>query len=127
MKKFKKVWDRIPPEACSGDEEISTPDGELTMIIEPSWRSEEVRLWFRAFDALNTAFRFRDGYPKRGNWPKYRIQTNASRKDTTHRLIPHLPRNFYDDTWFQALNDMDRQRLDAQEELNLTFPSEVKL
>lgn len=121
------MWARIPPEACSGDEEISSLDSALTVIVEPVWRSEEVRVWFRAFDALNTAFRFRDGYPKRGNWPTYRVQTSTPRKDTTHRLVPHLPRNFYDDTWFQGLSDMERRRLDAQDELDLAFPPEVKL
>ncbi len=116
----------MPVEACSGDEDVSSPAGKITVIIKPDWRSEGVRLWFRAFNVLNMAYRYRDGFPKRGNWPKYRVQTNPVRKDTRHRLVCRLPRNFYDDKWYNSLNDMDKKIIDAQKELNLDFPAEVE-
>lgn len=113
-------------DACSGDEEVILPSGDIVhVIIEPGWRSDRVRKWFRIFDALHMVRRFEGGIPKRGNWPTIRTETNPVRVDRTCKAVKQLPRNFYDDQWYNSLNDFERSHINAQPEVSLDFSQEL--
>ncbi|EKM74859.1 hypothetical protein AGABI1DRAFT_47339 [Agaricus bisporus var. burnettii JB137-S8] len=69
--------------------------------------------------------RFEGGIPKQGNWPTIRTQINPPRVDETSRAVKQLPRNFYDDQWYNNLNDLERSHIDAQPEVSLAFNPEL--
>ncbi|KAF7759866.1 hypothetical protein Agabi119p4_6158 [Agaricus bisporus var. burnettii] len=108
LAKYAELWKRLSPDACSGDEEIALPSGETAhVIIEPH-------------GAANVSENGL-GYLTLYIW----TQINPPRVDETSRAVKQLPRNFYDDQWYNNLNDLERSHIDAQPEVSLAFNPEL--
>jgi poly(A) polymerase Pap1 len=85
----------------SSDEERMIGQYRQFEIIEPAWRSETVQAWLRVFDSLHTQAKRRGLFgDQRGAEPRVRVATTKG--DPNRRFVPKLPRNAYDDEWFNS-------------------------
>lgn len=85
----------------SSDEEETVGTEVQFRIRVPAWRSDTVTGWLRLFDILYVHARrggvFRD---QRGSQPRQRVTPHNNSSSRT--VVPKLPRNAYDDNWFNA-------------------------
>ncbi|KAJ3563555.1 hypothetical protein NP233_g8866 [Leucocoprinus birnbaumii] len=125
MQKFDDLWKKMSKDTCSGDEAESDPETHATryVIKTPKWRNSLVTPWFRAWDALSISFRYgSDGkLLGPGQFPRIRISPSDEIEDRDAKAPPGLPRNFYDDDWYQSLDATGRRKLNAQPRIDLTF------
>ena len=85
----------------SSDEERIVGQHKQYDVIEPAWRSDVVTAWLRIFDALYAKARQRGLFgDQRGAEPRIRIA--KTRGDVNGRFVCRLPRNAYDDEWFNS-------------------------
>lgn len=80
----------------SSDEERLVGGHTQYDVLEPVWRSEIVTVWLRVFDCLYSRAR-RHGN-QRGSAPRMRV--TSGKRSASGKFVPGLPRNAYDDTWF---------------------------
>ncbi|KAF9442848.1 hypothetical protein P691DRAFT_680679 [Macrolepiota fuliginosa MF-IS2] len=67
-----------------------------------------------------------DGKPNGpGRFPHLRIKPTPPRVDPHAKAPPGLPKNFYDNDWYQSLDQIERRKLDAQEAVDLSFPKMI--
>lgn len=85
----------------SSDEERTSGHHTSYHVIVPAWRSDVVTAWLRIFDALYFHAR-RTGMlgSQRGAAPRVRV--SSGKQSTSDDFVRGLPRNAYDDTWFNA-------------------------
>ena len=70
-------------------------------IIEPVWRADIVTAWLRIFDALYSQARLRGLLGNQhGSAPRMRV--SSGKQSTSRKFVPGLPRNAYDDVWFES-------------------------
>lgn len=85
----------------SSDEEREVGHYKQYDVIEPAWRSDTVTAWLRIFDALHTQAKRRGLFGnQRGSEPRMRIA--KTRGNVNGKFVPMLPRNAYDDEWFNS-------------------------
>lgn len=94
------LLEQLTHAGMSSDEERTVGLYTQYEIIEPAWRSEIVTAWLRVFDALRVRARRLDGVygDQRGSPPRMRI--GQEKRSTNKKFVPGLPRNAYDNAWF---------------------------
>ncbi|KAF8870421.1 hypothetical protein BD779DRAFT_1455421, partial [Infundibulicybe gibba] len=126
MQRFLPIWERLPFEAMSGDETDHEGFAVRYVITNLPWRSDaaEVTAWFRTFDHLHMSTRFTSNdRATPGKFPHPRL---VSRRLETHDTpVPGLPINFYNAHWIQSLDSFERDKLDVQPPLDLTFTQNI--
>ncbi|KAJ3567228.1 hypothetical protein NP233_g6497 [Leucocoprinus birnbaumii] len=118
------LWESMPKEACSEDE-AEIQDGKLLYRkLTPMWRNPapEVDNWFKTFDLLHMSTRFQaNGRQERGRLPHHRLPPDPREKPQKSNYPKSLPSNFYNKTWLSTLDDNERNLLDIQAPVDLTF------
>lgn len=97
------LLDELTAAGMSSDEEQIVGQHKQYAVIEPAWRSDIVTSWLRIFDALH-AHAKRSGLfgGQRGAQPRMRVTSVPPRRSTSERFVSKLPRNAYDDWWFNS-------------------------
>ena len=88
----------------SGDE-TDTPTGvypKAVRRIEIPWISPRISQLFEAVDSYESSLRVENMRSHVGNAPLHRHYEPHS-KNIRAKVIPHLPRNWYNDAWFRGL------------------------
>ncbi len=115
-------------EACSEDEASAMNNRIHYRKIRPAWRSTapDVDAWFKAFDHLHMSTRFhKNGKRKPGRIPRHRFPASASQASNTKIYPKGLPRNFYDETWLDTLDDFEKEQLKIRAPIDLIFDDDV--
>ena len=101
LKAHRGLLEQLTPAGMSSDEERTTGQYTQYDVVEPAWRSDLVTTWLRIFDALHSEAR-RSGVfgNQRGSAPHMRLSNGKI--STSGKFIPGLPRNAYDDAWFNT-------------------------
>ncbi|EIW83738.1 hypothetical protein CONPUDRAFT_70696 [Coniophora puteana RWD-64-598 SS2] len=123
LKRYIKIWKKLPMRAMSGDE--TDHNGEVRYaILGHTWRSSLATEWLRVFDCVHLSTRFHaDGRPKRGKLPHYRVPSR--RVEHPDQPEPRLPINFYDEHWYASLSELEKKRLHALPPLDMTHTEDV--
>jgi hypothetical protein len=94
----------------------SEDDGTQTVRKMP-WRSPEILRLLKTVDNdANTQGLFSVGKPGKPGKPRKHRQNTGNTRRT---VVPGLPINFYNKTWFASLSDRDQAELDVQQEFAL--------
>jgi len=127
MEAFRKLWEQMPKDVCSDDEEVIYPNGtKIHEILTPAWCNIAVKAWFRTWDHLAMSTRYRpDGKPNPGRFPHVRVEAKPMRRDPYATAPPKLLCNFYDDDWYKALDSIEQQKLGAGHTISLVFPPKI--
>jgi len=102
LEPHRDLLEQLTYAGMSSDEEQTAGLHIHYEIVEPVWRSEAVGAWLRIFDALRMRARRYDGVygDQRGSYPRMRI--GKAKRSTNKKFVPGLPRNAYDDVWFDG-------------------------
>jgi hypothetical protein len=99
----------------SSDETETEPTRDTLKVVrrhEKKWCSPDLSQFFESVDQ-----RYK---PRaRGNRPYRRLPSKGDREPTDSKAVPGLPLNFYRATWYWSLHQVDRQDLDAKEDMPL--------
>ena len=104
----------------SGDE-TDTPTGvypKAVRSIEIPWISPRISQLFEAVDSYESSLRVENMCSHVGNAPLHRHYEPPS-KNIQAKAIPHLPQNWYDDTWFRGLLTGQRMVLSVIAEVKI--------
>jgi hypothetical protein len=101
LEHHRPLLEQLTPAGMSSDEEEKIGTQYQYKVHIPIWRSDIVTAWLRIFDALYAHAR-REGVfgDKRGSQPRQRV--TAADESTRRGVVPRLPRNAYDDEWFNT-------------------------
>lgn len=109
------VVDMVGAAGMSSDEtetEASRDNLKVVRRHEKNWRSPDLSRFFESVDQKHK--------PRaRGNKPYRRLPSKGDREPTDSKAVSGLPINFYRATWYWSLHHVDRQDLDAKEEMPL--------
>ncbi|KAF8550594.1 hypothetical protein OG21DRAFT_1525019 [Imleria badia] len=100
-----KIITRLDVEGMSGDE-TDSPHGfnpKVLRCLEFPWINPTISHLFKALESYEPALRLENMMEQIGNSPLERCW-EAARKDIKSRVVAGLPRNWYDDSWFQGLS-----------------------
>lgn len=125
LNRFKYIMQRMSHEVMSGDE--SDNDMGVFAIKVLPWRSKDTKVvhWFRTLDHLYLSTRFTTAdRPKSGPLPHKRVMT--SRIDHESSTPKGLPRNFYDPNYLSSLDVQEREQLEIQDAVDLSFPPNLE-
>lgn len=85
----------------SSDEEQNVGSHTQYSIIQPVWRADMVTVSLRILDALYLKARIQGLLGnKHSSAPRTRV--SSGKQSTSGKFVPGLPRNAYDDTWFES-------------------------
>ncbi len=115
-------------EVCSEDEAVVKKDRFCFRKIRPVWRSSapDVAAWFATFDHLHMSTRFyKNGKRKPGRLPRHRLPALAPRVSNSNNYPKRLPRNFYDETWLDGLDEFERAQLKIRDPVDLIFDDDI--
>jgi hypothetical protein len=91
-------------------------------IVKEAWRSDELIEWLRTIDLLACGEKWNrpngSNVAQRGNGRRLRVQSDRSKKGCA---VSGLPKNCYNPVWLNSLKDYERESLDVQPPINLTF------
>lgn len=107
------------------DHEQGTHQGRSRyLIVNEEWRSKELIIWLRTMDLLACGEKW-DGrnVARQGNSRRIRLHSNRS-KDAV--AVAGLPENCYDSEWLNSLEHYQRDKLDVQPAIDLTFFNDEK-
>ena len=106
LEEHRPLLEQLTPAGMSSDEEEVIGTQVQYRVHVPAWRSDLVTAWLRMFDALYAHAR-REGVfgDKRGSQPRQRVTTTD--ESTRRGVVPKLPRNAYDDVWFNTQVNAD--------------------
>ena len=109
-------------DAMSGDEADHRQGNPRYIKKKWAWRNEsEVDPFVHTLSCLHLATRFNpDGSAGRGAFPHVRISGTA-REPEPGKPQPRLPRNFYARSWLKSLQPAERDALEMQPSVPLTF------
>lgn len=111
----------MPAEAMSGDESDHAGGRVRYVVRAPNWRNPAISSWMTTFDNLHLSTRFNgDGRATPGKFPRLRIRS-TKRGVAKCAEVPGLPKNFYDEKWLNSLHEEDRNDLEMQPALDLSF------
>lgn len=95
------LLDQLGASGMSSDEEEAIGTQQQYRVHVPVWRSDIVTAWLRIFDALYAHARREGVYgTRRGSQARQRV--TADEESTRRGVVPRLPRNAYDDEWFNT-------------------------
>ncbi|KAF9000894.1 hypothetical protein BDQ17DRAFT_1327538 [Cyathus striatus] len=107
-------------ELSSGGMSSDEMDGDRSngfWVKKCSWRSSTLTNYLSVINKDHN-FMIEYGEICPGNLPRVRKQCVGVTRSTCS-AIPGLPRNFYDDTWYESLSNRDRRYLDVQDAVDL--------
>src|SRR5271168_4871142 len=112
-----KVTSFLHSEGMSSDESDQEGSGPPYYIRIREWRSRELIPYLQMIDRDRKRVNgYRNNRP--GKAPRERIRVVAGSM-STRKVIPELPLNFYDKTWYAGLSKRDRTLLRARPALDL--------
>jgi hypothetical protein len=128
IERFIKPLNEMSRAVLSGDEsdhEQGTRLGQSRYsIVNEAWRSNELVVWLRTIDLLACGEKWGGrNIARQGN--SRRIRTHSTRS-TDGIAISGLPVNCYDPEWLSSLKRYQRDKLDVQPAIDLTFSEEEK-
>lgn len=104
--------------------------GSPHVVLQMPWRSQALTDVLIHLDSGYLSLLFhKDGTPAYGIFPKHRRRTllaSQARVDDDSVPVPGLPRNCYDDSWLDSLDDEALHALNIQREVNLKVPGELQ-
>lgn len=126
----KKVVEHVGLHGMSGEETDEDPGTtprkrEKRFLVRPvKWMNPELQRLFKTIDTYENAID-REGFSSssRGPVPYVRVSTTCYRPVPRLVKIAEMPRNYYDDTWYQGKNDGEQKSLKAHQDS--TIPSLV--
>ncbi|KAI9068908.1 hypothetical protein FKP32DRAFT_1671811 [Trametes sanguinea] len=109
----------------SSDESSHVTGYPCYKVFKKHWRNPTISLWLRLFDSIYRRLRFNEVEKNTpGAHPHMRLYTDEV--STDRPPVKGLPRNAYNDTWYNSLNEFDRQQLAAQPETyDFSHPDEL--
>lgn len=121
MAQLASLWETMPVDAMSGDETDHRTGEVRYIVVKYEWRSSELDDWLKTFDFLHLSTRFTpEGRARRGKFPRPRIR-NTARPARLGNPVSGLPENFYDSQWLAGLESYEREELDIQPPIDLSF------
>jgi hypothetical protein len=129
LKKFHALWSRVPKEACSEDEAFVDGGRIYYQRIRPAWRNPapDVEAWFHTFDLLHMSTHYKeDGSRQPGRLPRHRIRTTDDEMSSPGTYPKRLPRNFYDKTWLETLDEYEEKKLQIRPAMKLIFTDAIQ-
>ncbi|KAF9442934.1 hypothetical protein P691DRAFT_680527, partial [Macrolepiota fuliginosa MF-IS2] len=127
MKGFADLWKHMPKDVCSGDKAVAYPKGVQYEVVMLGWRSHQIGKWFQTWDHLSMSLHYgADGKPNGpGKFPHICVHPISQHNDPHTKAPQRLPRNFYNDDWYQSLDHFEQKKLDAQAVIDLSFPMKI--
>lgn len=93
-------------------------------IVNEAWRSEELVIWLRTMDLLACGEKWNGRHVARqGNSRRLRMHSSRTKDGTA---VSGLPENCYNLEWLHSLKRYQREELDIQPPVDLTFEEEEK-
>lgn len=128
INRFIKPLEEMSPAVLSDDEsdhEQGTRHGQSRyFIVNEAWRSEELVIWLRTMDLLACGEKWSGRHVARqGNTRRLRRHSSRTKDGTA---VSGLPENCYDSEWLHSLKRYQREELDVQPPVDLTFSEEEK-
>ena len=96
-------------DGMSSDESETEAGVKQYVILNKSWRPEEVSRWLQGMDAVAALTT-----KGRGNRPRMRIM--STRIDDTRPAVRGLPKNAYNATWYATLGTFARADLHRRDD-----------
>jgi hypothetical protein len=94
------------------------------VIVNEAWRSKELAVWLRTIDLLACGEKWGGhNVARQGNSRRIRRHSTRSKGGIA---ISGLPENCYDSEWLNSLQCYQRDKLDVQPPVDLTFSDEEK-
>ena len=120
---LKGIVERAGPGAMSSEE--SGEDSVTLLVTNKAWRSQRLVRAFRFVDE-NCAQRTKYGAPLPGQQRRPRVYVQIL---SASLPVGSLPRNFYDNTWYNCTNESTVRALhpDADVTFPATFPPHLPL
>ena len=107
------------------DHEQGTHHGQSCyLIINEAWRSKELVVWFRMMDLLACGEKWGGRHVAHQGNSRCICKHSTRSKDGT--AVSGLPENCYDPEWLKSLKQYQRDQLDVQPPVDLTFSNEEK-
>ncbi|KAF8981334.1 hypothetical protein BDQ17DRAFT_1438469 [Cyathus striatus] len=101
----------------SNETDDNQSEGQKFWIKKCSWRSNALVNYLSIIDKdHNFTTAYAEKHPSN---PPRACKCCVGATTSTHTVIPGLPRNFYDKTWYNSLSSCDKKYLDAQNEIEL--------
>lgn len=94
-----------------GHSSDESDDGDKKVVLCKEWRSAEVNELLRFIDDNRTT-KNAYGTPLPGSTPSVRVWGRHG-PFSQKSAVAGLPRNFYDNVWFDALTEIEKAHLDA--------------
>jgi hypothetical protein len=113
--KFIDIVDMLGIAGMSSDEtetEATRDNLKTVRRRQKDWHSSELSRFFESVDRMHKPH-------ARGNKPYRRLPSKGDREPTVTNAVCRLPINFYRTTWYWSLHKVDREELDAKEEMPL--------
>ncbi|KAH9000592.1 hypothetical protein EDB86DRAFT_522388 [Lactarius hatsudake] len=128
ISRFIKPLEEMSRSALSDDEsdhEQGTHGGQSRYsIVNESWRSKELVVWLRTIDLFACGEKWGGrNIARQGNSRRIRLHSTRSKDGIA---IAGLPENCYDVKWLNSLKRYQRDKLDVQPPVDLTFSEEEK-
>ncbi|KAH8982252.1 hypothetical protein EDB86DRAFT_3086249 [Lactarius hatsudake] len=125
---FIKPLEEMSRSALSDDEsdhEQGTHGGQSCYsIVNESWRSKELVVWLRTIDLFACGEKWGGrNIARQGNSRRIRLHSTRSKDGIA---IAGLPENCYNVKWLNSLKRYQRDKLDVQPPVDLTFSEEEK-
>lgn len=92
-------------------------DGESHVVKVQEWRSSAVKAFLRYIDS-NRSSTGSYGNPIAGGRPRNRHRPHYA-PTSARTALAALPRNFYDDVWYDSLTEMQQDKLKATPAITL--------
>lgn len=115
-----KMIGRLGVEGMSGDESDSPPVSKPKTLrrIELPWIDLSISHLFKSLETYESAVRQENMLEQIGN-SSLKRHWEAGRKELRSTPVPGLPRNWYDDLWFQGLTTGARSMLSARKDVDI--------
>jgi hypothetical protein len=119
------LWNSLSVEVMSGDETDHTGDRVRYAITKLPWRDPAISAWMKTFDLLHLSTRFtQNRRATRGAYPHVRFLSD--RIERHYKPVAGLPINFYHQGWLESLEEYQRDALNIQPAVDLTFTATIQ-
>lgn len=105
-----KISLRLGPDGVSSDETDNGIGMKTTKRVRKAWLSQDISDIWRVVEAYHQERT--EGENRRGN--KQLSRNPVSSRQSFHMLVKGLPRNYYDDIWYQSRTPAEMKALRAQ-------------
>jgi hypothetical protein len=114
----------VSSDESDSDQGSSTVNANGYRVISPTWRSPPLTTFLRSLDqiTLDHARPIIGERKRRGQPPRLRKVPKPERFNDAVPAPAGLPRNCYDDKWYESLPDWARKQLAARDE-EYDFPT----